>query len=200
MQKAPSRSAIAATACHPGPRPQYQPDNSAAQAPIACPDASHSRGCQSTTAESGSLAAQPRPAPATTGSPANRAAPGRTTALPAPEREGSPRIRQSMHDYRRMNVMTAFKRLTATDQAASRGRMTEAAMADEPEDPDAAADRLEAALERIARLAAPCNPATASDDRARTSICRSRKSPTTGLADRPVAGGTRQTRTRLNRR
>jgi hypothetical protein len=31
--------------------------------------------------------------------------------------------------------------------------MTEAAMADEPEDPDAAADRLEAALERIARLA-----------------------------------------------
>jgi hypothetical protein len=32
-------------------------------------------------------------------------------------------------------------------------QMTEAAMADEPEDPDAAADRLEAALERIARLA-----------------------------------------------
>jgi hypothetical protein len=31
---------------------------------------------------------------------------------------------------------------------------TEAHMADEPEDPDAAADRLEAALERIARLAA----------------------------------------------
>jgi hypothetical protein len=32
--------------------------------------------------------------------------------------------------------------------------MTEAYMADEPDDPDAAADRLEAALERIARLAA----------------------------------------------
>jgi len=33
-------------------------------------------------------------------------------------------------------------------------------MADEPEDPDAAADRLEAALERIARLAAvqPAHP------------------------------------------
>ena len=35
-------------------------------------------------------------------------------------------------------------------------------MADEPEDPDAAADRLEAALERIARLAAvEAIPATA---------------------------------------
>lgn len=35
-------------------------------------------------------------------------------------------------------------------------------MADEPEDPDAAADRLEAALERIARLAAvPPAPANA---------------------------------------
>ncbi|MDR3530375.1 MAG: hypothetical protein P4L90_07475 [Rhodopila sp.] len=32
--------------------------------------------------------------------------------------------------------------------------MTEADMADEPEDPDAAAERLEAALERIARQAA----------------------------------------------
>jgi hypothetical protein len=32
--------------------------------------------------------------------------------------------------------------------------MTEADMADEPENPDAAADRLEAALERIAHLAA----------------------------------------------
>lgn len=32
--------------------------------------------------------------------------------------------------------------------------ITEADMADEPEDPDAAADRLEAALERIALLAA----------------------------------------------
>jgi hypothetical protein len=32
--------------------------------------------------------------------------------------------------------------------------MTEADMADDPETPDAAADRLEAALERIARLAA----------------------------------------------
>ena len=31
-------------------------------------------------------------------------------------------------------------------------------MADEPEDPDAAADRLEAALERIARLAATPPP------------------------------------------
>ena len=40
------------------------------------------------------------------------------------------------------------------------GFMAEAAMADEPEDPDAAADRLEAALERIARLAAipPASP------------------------------------------
>jgi hypothetical protein len=38
----------------------------------------------------------------------------------------------------------------------------EADMADEPEDPDAAADRLEAALERIARLASvPAAPATA---------------------------------------
>ena len=33
------------------------------------------------------------------------------------------------------------------------GTITGAAMADEPEDPDAAADRLEAALERIARSA-----------------------------------------------
>jgi hypothetical protein len=40
--------------------------------------------------------------------------------------------------------------------------MIEAHMADEPEDPDAAADRLEAALERIARLAAvPPAPANA---------------------------------------
>jgi hypothetical protein len=35
----------------------------------------------------------------------------------------------------------------------ARDRETETDMADEPEDPDAAADRLEAALERIARLA-----------------------------------------------
>jgi hypothetical protein len=33
-------------------------------------------------------------------------------------------------------------------------------MADEPEDPDAAADRLEAALEKIARLAAVQPPST----------------------------------------
>jgi len=39
--------------------------------------------------------------------------------------------------------------------------MTEADMADEPEDPDAAADRLEAALERIAHLTA-LRPAAAS--------------------------------------
>jgi hypothetical protein len=46
-----------------------------------------------------------------------------------------------------------FKRHHQTDR-------TEAHMADEPEDPDAAADRLEAALERIARLAAipPASP------------------------------------------
>jgi hypothetical protein len=41
-------------------------------------------------------------------------------------------------------------------------------MADEPEDPDAAADRLEAALERIARLAAvrpaPAPPAPPESD------------------------------------
>ena len=39
-------------------------------------------------------------------------------------------------------------------------------MADEPEDPDAAADRLEAALERIARLAAvpPAAPAAPAAD------------------------------------
>jgi hypothetical protein len=39
-------------------------------------------------------------------------------------------------------------------------------MADEPEDPDAAADRLEAALERIARLAAvqPASAHTAPPD------------------------------------
>jgi hypothetical protein len=48
-----------------------------------------------------------------------------------------------------------FKRHHPTDK-------TEANMADEPEDPDAAADRLEAALERIARLAAvPPAPANA---------------------------------------
>jgi hypothetical protein len=40
-----------------------------------------------------------------------------------------------------------FKRHHQTDRS-------EADMADEPEDPDAAADRLEAALEKIARLAA----------------------------------------------
>ncbi|MEA2741372.1 MAG: hypothetical protein QOH05_4679 [Acetobacteraceae bacterium] len=39
-------------------------------------------------------------------------------------------------------------------------------MADEPEDPDAAADRLEAALERIARVAAvqPAQPRAAAPD------------------------------------
>jgi hypothetical protein len=37
--------------------------------------------------------------------------------------------------------------------------MTELNMADEPEDPDAAADRLEAALERIATLASARPPA-----------------------------------------
>jgi hypothetical protein len=37
----------------------------------------------------------------------------------------------------------------------------EANMADEPEDPDAAADRLEAALERIARLTAAPAPSAA---------------------------------------
>jgi hypothetical protein len=43
--------------------------------------------------------------------------------------------------------------------------MAEAAMADEPEDPDAAADRLEAALERIALLAAipPASPEESAD-------------------------------------
>ena len=40
--------------------------------------------------------------------------------------------------------------------------ITEADMADEPEDPDAAADRLEAALERIAMLTAvPLSPPVA---------------------------------------
>jgi hypothetical protein len=42
--------------------------------------------------------------------------------------------------------------------------MTEADMADEPEDPDAAADRLEAALERIARVAAASHPALPAPD------------------------------------
>jgi hypothetical protein len=42
--------------------------------------------------------------------------------------------------------------------------MTEADMADEPEDPDAAADRLEAALERIARIAAASQPALPGPD------------------------------------
>ena len=42
------------------------------------------------------------------------------------------------------------------------GAETAADMADEPEDPDVAADRLEAALERIARLAAvPPGPSNA---------------------------------------
>jgi hypothetical protein len=43
---------------------------------------------------------------------------------------------------------------------------TEADMADEPEDPDVAADRLEAALERIARLSAvqPAAPHPAPTD------------------------------------
>jgi hypothetical protein len=52
-----------------------------------------------------------------------------------------------------------FNRLTALSSSGITKRtcqmdVIEADMADEPEDPDAAADRLEAALERIARLAA----------------------------------------------
>jgi hypothetical protein len=51
------------------------------------------------------------------------------------------------------NLLTAFgSHGITTAYATARG--TETDMADEPEDPDAAADRLEAALERIARLAA----------------------------------------------
>jgi hypothetical protein len=50
-------------------------------------------------------------------------------------------------------------------------RETQGDMADEPEDPDAAADRLEAALERIARLAAvPPAPARTPAPEAELSI------------------------------
>jgi hypothetical protein len=51
------------------------------------------------------------------------------------------------------------------------GGRTEANMADEPEDPDAAADRLEAALERIAQLTSvPPTPATAAASDADLSV------------------------------
>jgi hypothetical protein len=55
-----------------------------------------------------------------------------------------------------------FNLLTApTSSGISTDSMTEADMAQEPDDPDAAADRLEAALERIARVAAmPPAPST----------------------------------------
>jgi hypothetical protein len=52
-----------------------------------------------------------------------------------------------------INLLTALSSSGITrGQAKDRGIAAD--MADEPEDPDAAADRLEAALERIARLAA----------------------------------------------
>jgi hypothetical protein len=65
------------------------------------------------------------------------------------------------------NLLTALSSSGITrGQAKDRG--TAADMADEPEDPDAAADRLEAALERIARLAAvqpaPSPPAVPESD------------------------------------
>ena len=52
--------------------------------------------------------------------------------------------------------LDAFKRHQHAD-------MTESDMADEPEDPDAAADRLEAALERIAQLASAGPPTPVPD-------------------------------------
>jgi hypothetical protein len=70
------------------------------------------------------------------------------------------------HQQRRCRVAMAGSntRVAMPDQ-----RGTEADMADEPEDPDAAADRLEAALERIAHLASvqpvpPVPPQAASPD------------------------------------
>jgi hypothetical protein len=48
--------------------------------------------------------------------------------------------------------LTAF-RSSGISSDYTKGEGPEANMSDEPEDPDAAADRLEAALERIARLA-----------------------------------------------
>ncbi len=66
-------------------------------------------------------------------------------------------------------------------------------MADELEDPDAAAARLEAALERIARLTAiQSAPNTAPMPDTGPIHPRDRRTPR--LADRAVAGRSRQTR------
>ena len=71
-------------------------------------------------------------------------------------------------------------------------------MADEPEDPDAAADRLEAALERIARLAA-AQPAPADAPCCRTPTCRYLRSPE--RLDQLIGRLARRARqTRLNHR
>jgi hypothetical protein len=65
------------------------------------------------------------------------------------------------------NLLTAFSSSGIT-RGQAKGQGTAADMADEPEDPDAAADRLEVALERIARLAAvrpaPSSPASPESD------------------------------------
>jgi hypothetical protein len=65
------------------------------------------------------------------------------------------------------NLLTAFSS-SGISRGQAKDRGTAADMADEPEDPDAAVDRLEAALERIARLAAermaPSPPAPPESD------------------------------------
>ena len=65
------------------------------------------------------------------------------------------------------------------------GFMAEAAMADEPEDPDAAADRLEAALER-SRGWPPFRPRRPmSRQTGRIPNCRCRKSPSAWIVSLP---------------
>ena len=65
------------------------------------------------------------------------------------------------------NLLTAHNSSGIT-RGQAKGQGLELEMADEPEDPDAAADRLEVALERIARLAAvrptPLPPAPPESD------------------------------------
>ncbi len=94
--------------------------------------------------------------------PANSAAPGADSSVTGqPHAEHGTRVHQTVDDDRRIpinghwspiiDICLTFKRLPAFSSAGIEGQG--AAMASDTEDPEAAADRLEAALERIAQAA-----------------------------------------------